>query len=91
MERVDEKGRLRLELSRLADTAETLSQRLERTLVALALTLEAEAVTRQQLASNGMGWNTDRMVSDLQLAAEQYRNLAAVLGGTPRRGDEDHP
>lgn len=61
--------------------------RLERTLIALALTFDAQAATRQQL--NGQEREDNHLndsVADLQTAAEQYRHLARTLpNGNPSR------
>ena len=75
-------GQVRLEddLTRFQGTVDALILRLERTLIALALTFDAQAATRQQL--NGQEREDDPLnesVADLQTAAEQYRHLARTL------------
>lgn len=77
--------RMRLEddLKRFSGTVDVLLLRLERTLVALALTFDAQAAARQRL--NGHKWDDEdflQSVADLQTGAELYRHLARTLVGS---------
>jgi hypothetical protein len=72
--------RLEGELQRFSGTVDILMLRLERVLVALALTFDAQAAARQRL--NGYRWEDEEFlasVADLQTAAELYRHLARKL------------
>jgi hypothetical protein len=68
------------ELRRFECTVDALTLRLEHILVALALTFDAQAATRQRL--NGNGRDDERFretVADLQTEAAHYRHLARAL------------
>jgi len=92
--RTAEQAHMEDELARFQSTVDVLMVRLERTLIALALTFDAQAVTRQRLNGNGrrLGFPDDT-VADLQTAAEHYRRLARTLtnrargDGGPNNGD----
>jgi hypothetical protein len=80
--------RLEIEIRRMQETLDILSVRLERTLIALALTLDAQAATRQRLNDDAVDDELDLTdkVAHLQTTAEQYRQLArTVSNGNGRR------
>lgn len=75
-----EEARLEEELLRFQHTVDHLTSRLGHTLLALALTFDAQAATRQRL--NAHARRDDHLtdsVADLQTVAEQYRHLARTL------------
>jgi len=75
-----EQVRLEEDLRRFQGTVDALILRLEHTLTALALTLDAQAATRQRL--NGHERDDDHLNYrgvDLQAAAEQVRQLTRTL------------
>jgi hypothetical protein len=74
--------RLEEEAARFQATVDALILRLEHTLIALALTFDAQAATWQRLNGNHGGpGSLDATVGALQRAAEQYRMLARNLPG----------
>jgi hypothetical protein len=84
-----ERERLRCELQRLTVTADALSDRLHRTLLALALSLDAQALTQQRLhefAAND-AYDGD---TDLQTAAALYRHLARTLERSSWTSNGEH-
>ena len=75
-----ERMRLEGDLTRFQGTVDTLTQRLQHILIALALTYDAQAATRQRLNRKKHDHDhLDETVADLQTAAEQYRHLARAL------------
>jgi hypothetical protein len=72
-----EQVRLEDDLRRYQGTVDALTRRLEHTLIALALTIDAQAAARQQLGGHGRGADhLDDTVANLLTAAEKYRQLA---------------
>ena len=75
-----EPTRVEEDLQRFPATVDALMLRVERTLVALALTFDAQAAAWQRL--NGQPRDDDylnNMMADWQTAAELYRHLARTL------------
>ena len=82
MTTVAEQMRLEAELTGFQHTMETLTLRLEHTLIALALTCDAQAATRRRLNGDSRGHDY-QTADELQSAAERYRRLARDLPGRP--------
>lgn len=74
-----ERVRLEDDLRRFQGTVDALILRLEHTLTALALTLDAQAATRQQLNGHERDDHLNDSAADLQTSAEQVRQLARTL------------
>lgn len=76
-----EAEKLERELTRFEETHRVLAARLELTMAALALTLDAQASTRQRL--DALGHGSRRRIAgasrDLEREAERYRLLAALM------------
>ena len=75
-----ERQRLEAEVARFQSIVDALTARLGHTLVALALTFDAQAATRQRL--NGHNSDDEQLhdsIANLQTAAEHYRHLARTL------------
>jgi len=84
--RASELAVLTREVHALQDTTRALASRLERTLTALALTLDAQAATRLRLAHISRDEARLReSVEELQAAAERYRVVARQLFGDQQR------
>lgn len=82
-----EQRRLEGEFARLQGTTETLFVHLERTLIALALTFDAQAATLQRLNGHADLEHRHDLARDLQVAAERYRRLARDLPRHPDLGE----
>ena len=68
------------EVRRLGHTRETLSERLHLVLTALALTADAEALSRQRLDAAGVNGVAPYVeAAELQRAADQYRRMLLLL------------
>ena len=78
MTHCNEAAHLTVELKRLEETRRTLAARLELTATALALTLDAQASTRQRLDTL-TGDPETRRVAQLEAAADRYRQVIRML------------
>jgi hypothetical protein len=75
----DQTIQLAVELRRLEETRRALAARLELTATALALTLDAQASTRQRLDSMSGNGAEPRRVAQLEAAADRYRQVIRML------------
>jgi hypothetical protein len=82
--RLVEHPHLEEEVARFQATVDALIVRLQHTLIALALTFDAQAATWERLdGHNGDAESLDDRVRALQRAAEQYRHIARNLPDRP--------
>jgi len=79
MTNCNEAAQLTVELKRLEETRRTLAARLELTATALALTLDAQASTRQRLDTLTGDGPQSRRVDQLEAAADRYRQVIRML------------